>query len=362
MAKPLVIMVSGYLKSGKDVVGKRLCKAHGFTRVAFADLLKQQVSELYNLNRAALDTQVGKDTEVRGRTVRSILIEHGQLRRKQNVNYWVECVLDTLQIQKLKRVVITDWRFPNEYARLAEQAVVHSWRIDRWDAPPLIDETETALDSFPFDVRIDNRGSLADLCEKVDKLAPPTFLLLDVDGVILRWIDGFKQFLRTHGYGVASAYPTRCDMTGWITEPDASLHDLIVSFNRSRGFAALAPYDDALAALKSLKERLPKCTVVAISSCGDETVVVESRKKNIQKHFDGLVDEIVCLPLGSSKAGSLKKYPPSVWVDDIVKNVIEGVSVGHDAVLCCRPWSMPEGGVADHSVPGVDWTEIMRKI
>lgn len=357
MGNPLVIMVSGYLQSGKDVVGKRLCQAHGFTRVAFADLLKQQVSELFNLNRAALDTQVGKDAVVRGRTVRSILIEHGQLRRKQNANYWVECVLDTIQIQKYKRVVITDWRFPNEYARLAEQAVVRSWRIDRWDAPPLIDETEIALDSFPFDVRIDNKGSLADLCAKVDELAPPTFLLLDVDGVILRWIDGFKQFLQANGYGIASAYPTRCDMTGWITEPDA-LHDLIVSFNRSPGFASLAPYDDALAALKNLK-RLTKCTVVAISSCGDETVVVENRERNIKKHFDGLVDEIVCLPLGSSKAGTLKKYPPSVWVDDIVKNVIDGVSVGHDAVLCSRPWSMPEGGAADL---GVDWTEITCKL
>lgn len=166
--KPIIIMVSGYLKSGKDEIGRHLCKSHGFVRFAFADLLKQQVSELFNLNRAVLDTQTGKDALIRGRTVRSILIEHGQRRRRQNENYWVDCVIKALKKGGWKRVVITDWRFPNEYTRLSQYATVQSWRVDRWDTPPLNDETETALDSFPFDVRIANKGTLSDLYDTVD--------------------------------------------------------------------------------------------------------------------------------------------------------------------------------------------------
>lgn len=359
MGKPNVIMISGYLRSGKDVVGKHLCDVHGYVRLAFADLLKQQVSKTFNLNRASLETQSGKDALVCGKTVRSLLIEHAQMRRKQNANYWIESVLSKLEKCGCKRAVITDWRFPNEYVRISEHANVQSWRIDRWGAPPLLDETEIALDSFPFDHRINNTGSVEELCAAVDRLVFPTFLLVDVDGVLLRWVDGFRRYLQARGYTFTTEYPTNCGMAGWVAEP-IDINALILSFNRSPDFAALAPYEDAQNALKTLKKRMARCTVVAVSSCDDEKGVVQNRKKNINDHFKGLVDDIICLPLGSSKIETLHNFPPSVWVDDNITNALEGASIGHDAILFSRPWSCNSHFGSVQRV--ACWDEVIGKI
>lgn len=105
---------------------------------------------------------------------------------------------------------------------------------------------------------------------------------------------------------------------------------------------------------------MARCTVVAVSSCDDEKGVVQNRKKNINDHFEGLVDEIICLPLGSSKIETLQNFPPSVWVDDNITNAIEGASIGHDAILFSRPWSYNSHFGSVQRV--ACWDEVIRKI
>lgn len=342
--KPFVIMLSGYLKSGKDTVGKYLSEVHGYVRFAFADELKSEASALFHLDRASLDTQEGKDSVIltgsKSKTVRSILIEHGRMRRRQNVDYWVKKVLE--RMRGYNKVVITDWRFPNEYLALSEHAYVQTWRINRWAYPPIIDETETSLDNFPFDINISNNGSLYDLTEMIAKKVPSNFLLVDVDGILLRWVDGFKEFVQDKSYRLSTEYPPDESMMGWICQsngvaiPWSELECLICAFNDSKKFSDLKPYEDAQLALSKLKQT-HSCTIVAISSCG--TSSTQSRKDNLTRYFTGLVDDVVCLPLGSSKLQTLKNYQPSVWIDDNIQNVIDGANVGHDAILFERPWT-----------------------
>lgn len=341
MSSPFVIMLSGYLQSGKDAVGKRLCGMHGFTRLAFADMLKDEVSALYSLKRADMDTQEGKDTPIDDKhTVRSILIKHGCMRRKRNENYWVDAVL--AKIGSHKRVVITDWRFPNEYNRISDHAVVSSWRVERWEKPPIQDESETALDTFVFDKCIRNGGTLEDLYEAVDQsVLPPPFVLVDVDEVLLRWVDGFRRFLESRGYMFTTEYPSDWGMAGWICDKSGRIEvitELVAAFNNSSGFSELEPYVDAQLALRRLKN-ITGCRIVAISSCSDDAVAKENRRVNIGRHFSGIVDDIVCLPLGSSKRETLAKFPPSVWIDDNIENVVDGALVGHIAFLLQRPWT-----------------------
>ena len=170
---PRVIMLSGWMKSGKDTVGEYLCRKHGFRRLAFADALKDEVAACYGVDRGTLDTQEGKAAawDASGRTIRDLLIWHGQARRALDQDYWCHKVVGAIRSSGGGDIVITDWRFPNEHEALSRQcecAVVQTWRIQRWSRPPKTDSTELALDATAFDQTIRNTASVADLYAQID--------------------------------------------------------------------------------------------------------------------------------------------------------------------------------------------------
>lgn len=168
---PLIIMISGYQGSGKDTIGRNLTTYYGFTRLAFADMLKDEVADQYKINRALMDTLEGKaEPYDETRTVRDILLEHGQLRRNQDQNYWCNAVME--KIKGLGRVVITDWRFPHEYDAITNafgRENVHTWRVNRIGRRlEDMDYSEYALNNWNFDHVFENMDCIGKLYQKVD--------------------------------------------------------------------------------------------------------------------------------------------------------------------------------------------------
>lgn len=162
-------MVSGWLQSGKDSVGA-LLQQYGYRRMAFADALKDEASAMFGIERKLMDCPEGKASlhAQSGITVREVLIQHGEHRRNQDLDYWVNKILPSLGTSD---VVITDWRFPHEYASLRDRfgPAVVAWRINRWAQPPIIDTSETSLDGFhAFDAIIQNTGTHAELGRQVE--------------------------------------------------------------------------------------------------------------------------------------------------------------------------------------------------
>lgn len=388
-----VVMLSGWMQSGKDTVGSYLCKHFGFSRFAFADVLKDEVSEMWNVPRDMLDTGEGKATVIEpetGRTARDVLIAHGQRRRSENPAYWVERVIHSIESKEkkdehegtritIRRIVITDWRFPNEYAFFKRyicsdeaKGKVHAWRIDRWTTPPLRDPTELALDDFPFDCVLLNARDVAHLYQMTReimwKLDDPNvhILLTDVDEVLLRWIDGFSEWVQGEGYTVNALFPDSWYLSTWIIAPDGThltdeqVHEIVLRFNHSERFAHLQPCSDsreALAALKSLG-----WNIVAISSCTDNVEAGERRRENLQKVFGESIDYIFLLPLASCKRSVLKKFSPSLWIDDNAVNVRAGLEMGHNAFLMRRPWN--ESSLAKQEYEGLPvfehWNHVLK--
>lgn len=188
----IILMLSGYLQSGKDTVADYLVENYNYKRLAFADILKDQVSELYNISRDILDTTEGKNkihpTDSKGRTNRQILIDHGQEKRAQDPNYWVDKVIEKITSSPASlslslpeaRYVISDWRFENEFKRI--QSRISKWtklytvRISRYDQAEIQDISETSLDDFDFNYVIQNRETLEKLYKQIDTL----MFILDV--------------------------------------------------------------------------------------------------------------------------------------------------------------------------------------
>lgn len=204
-----IVLLSGYKGCGKDTFGGYLVERHGYVRFAFADYLKNLVAEQYKLDRRMLDDEkikeapllhypvIAKDnfgefihtivrchfrtsdgriptqetTETLYWTPRAILIAEGMMKRAIKSDYWVEKIKD---VDPNSNIVVTDFRFPNEYHTLVgmmDGARIVTLRIDTQSSSTATDSSERSLDNFMFDGRILNRkDGLEKYYKEIEKL------------------------------------------------------------------------------------------------------------------------------------------------------------------------------------------------
>ncbi|MGW0929568.1 deoxynucleotide monophosphate kinase family protein [Streptomyces sp. NPDC002644] len=180
---PNDVALLGKARAGKDTIAKRLVEEHGYTRLAFADPLKDLalnvnpvISTTYNVHVRLADYVADVGWELAKEwnpEVRRLLQRLGQGVRSLTRDFWVSVLTE-----KLRRidgpVVVTDVRYPNE--AIAMRNLGFSLvRVQRWEAltDPLADahESEILMDDWPTDATIRNTGTLAELYEEADALA-----------------------------------------------------------------------------------------------------------------------------------------------------------------------------------------------
>ena len=184
--------LSGYARRGKDEAAKILVEENGFTRIAFADKLRDF---LYALNPMIFITYDEYDrnnfldpTEYESVRLQSVIDEHGWDGYKSTIfgteirgllqrlgteagrqvlwdSIWIDAALHDLDPEK--NYVITDVRFPNEAGAVRERGGL-VWRISRVGVGPANSHaSETSLDDYSFDKVLENNGSLEDYRQEV---------------------------------------------------------------------------------------------------------------------------------------------------------------------------------------------------
>lgn len=165
----MIIGLSGYAGSGKDALASILVKNHGYTRLAFADPIREF---LYKINPIVacsptgylrdLVNLVGWDAAKQEAQVRRLLQDVGVGAREMfGDDFWVKAAIS--KIETGKNYVITDVRFPNEAERIINMWG-EIWRVTRPDVSSVNNHiSETAMDSYKFDRFINNAGDLNNL-------------------------------------------------------------------------------------------------------------------------------------------------------------------------------------------------------
>lgn len=221
----IVIAVSGWKGSGKDTMAEYLVNDYGYTRVAFADVLKEMVAEQYNipLNSCHLpelkempllqypveskdgfssmihnfmvrefrsknggipahleNTDDGTRGWVDGKyvevfwTPRALCILEGSVKRSATSEYWVQRVIkkinDTAQKDPRAKFVISDLRYQSEVDQLQEAwpENLATCRVVRFNSSPSTDPSERDLDDAVLDYEIDNTNSIYEFFRNVD--------------------------------------------------------------------------------------------------------------------------------------------------------------------------------------------------
>ncbi len=159
----------GYSQAGKDTVASILVERYGYTRVAFADKIREF---LYDLNPMVacsptgylqdLVNLVGWDDAKQEPQVRKLLQNLGNSARKTiDENVWVTLALGNIDTNQ--RVVITDVRFENE-AMMIKLMGGQLWRVKRLGIGPVNDHvSESELEGYKVNQIFVNNGTLKDL-------------------------------------------------------------------------------------------------------------------------------------------------------------------------------------------------------
>jgi hypothetical protein len=160
-------MLTGVKQSGKDVCGNYLAQL-GYTRLAFADVLKEQLAAKYQLPIEIFHDNTLKEQPCCGAwTPRSLCIAEGTFARTVDANIWAKHVLERMKQVRLRdgilKIVITDCRYQNEIDIIQPDMVI---RIERPGYLPW-DEPDDYNNITRVDACIVNNGSIADLQKKI---------------------------------------------------------------------------------------------------------------------------------------------------------------------------------------------------
>ena len=196
----MIIGICGLIGSGKDTIAEYLVEKHNFTKMSFADKLKDAVSQMFEWDRELLDGKTAASRKWReepdaywSKEVGSVITPRLALQK-----FGTECMrngfFDGIWVSLLKKKitenphmnwVIPDVRFLNE-ADMIKSVSGKVWWVKRsplplWFKiyqdvgvePTDIHPSEWAWATCNFDAELDNNSTIAHLRNQVQGLLAP---------------------------------------------------------------------------------------------------------------------------------------------------------------------------------------------
>lgn len=165
------------------------------------------------------------------------------------------------------------------------------------------------------------------ICEK-------PVLYLDCDDVVLDFMPSFIPFVKSLGFDPDPGGPGDFNMAPWLGITKQDVGDLIRRFNEGEdsGFGEMGPIPGAVDAVGALRRSGYRLMVV--SSFSDCRNAASRRWDNLTRIFGvDAFEDLVGLPLGSSKADFLNSRPSGIFIDDLLANAVDGHMAGHASIL-----------------------------
>lgn len=171
----MIIGLTGYARSGKDEVAKILIEDYGYTRVAFADKIRELLLETNPLIKDGfrVESVVGaygwEQAKILFPEIRNLLQRLGVGARETfGDEFWVAQALRQVHFEG--NYVITDVRFTNEADSIKKYDNAQLWRIKRPGVEAVNSHvSEHDMDGYQVDKILTNGGTLDELRELVHK-------------------------------------------------------------------------------------------------------------------------------------------------------------------------------------------------
>lgn len=170
----------------------------------------------------------------------------------------------------------------------------------------------------------------------------------DVDECVVKWFPEFSRRGISMGYKVIdpTAYYIHhhFDMTNEMAE------EMVETFHHEGMLRNLEPIDDSVYYLKKLCEDFDY-KIVFITACGDYnqySIAWNDRYENLSDIVGSEnIHELICVNGSANKRQHLLDYNDAgaLWVDDSIKNVEMGASLGYESYIYDSPFNKHYEGV-----------------
>lgn len=152
-------------------------------------------------------------------------------------------------------------------------------------------------------------------------------LILDIDGVVLRWNSRLVEFLHTKG-------PVDPELARKVANNeylDLSFMDMdaIFEYHRSEFIEQLSPFEATT--VLTIHELAAEFNLVALTSYSADPQAQNARRRNLETLFPGCFSEVIMLPTLSPKKTELRalaaRYNVAGFVDDSPRHIHESLEV-----------------------------------
>jgi len=169
----MILLLSGWARSGKDAAATLLQEEMGFCRFAFADALKHEVAAVHGLPLDLFHSPAkGIPLEGFNKTPRDLLLAHAAAARAVDPDVYARQVLGKILWSNHDRIVVSDWRYKRELdflQRFAGRPIV-TVRIVRPGVSQMTDLSEHDLDDQAMNFTIQNDGGISDLRDRLKEI------------------------------------------------------------------------------------------------------------------------------------------------------------------------------------------------
>jgi len=179
-----IILVSGGIGAGKDTLGDYLVSNHGYKRFAFADKIKEILCTTFDITLEEMEelkrkedknvTNFGNNKDI---NMRTILQRFGTeaMQTTFGKSVWSLLVVNEINSDENKDcdIVITDYRFIDEYAQIVKLCAPNS-NITRiyvgYKNGLNLHSSETELKNIAHDFQIANDSTIEAYYDEIDKV------------------------------------------------------------------------------------------------------------------------------------------------------------------------------------------------
>lgn len=173
-----ILGLSGWARSGKDTVADYLVKHEGYTKVSFAQTIRDALVALdpeirvdgVSCNLSQVEVMGWEALKSLSPSIRPLLQRMGTEVGRQmfGEDFWVDAAIN--RIPDGSKVVFADVRYPNE-AKAVKSLGGEVWRIERLGVGPANDhESEHAMNDYKFDRQLRNDGDVDSLYAEIQEI------------------------------------------------------------------------------------------------------------------------------------------------------------------------------------------------
>jgi len=182
-------------------------------------------------------------------------------------------------------------------------------------------------------------------------------VLVDVDGVLLNWVDPFHAWMLDQGYTLS--HPEEYDMARAYNIGPGEARDCIAEFGQFTRTPFHA-YSDAMTWVPRLHFK-DKYTFVAITVYSKANRF--DRAHNLRTEFGFEFEDIICVNRHSDKKEVLADLATKSdwWIEDRWSNAELGAQLGIPTILRTRPWNA-QWTIPDGVTRCDNWREIYTLI